>query len=106
MKTAFSLTKTELPFTPEKIDEMTADEIAEQIRIEKKRLALKKFDQSKHKDIEAENKKFRELEYWFASATDRLNAIKPEVFKPTKTPKNDNVVRECLQYQIFMQESA
>lgn len=93
LKTAFSLTKTDLPFTPEKIDEMDSDEIAEQIRIEKKRLALKKFDQSKHKDIEAENKKFRELEYWFKLATDRLNTIQPEVFQATKLPKNDNVVR-------------
>lgn len=93
LKTSFCMTKTDLPFTPEKIDEMTADEIAEQTRIEKKRFATKKFEQGKFKDIEAENKKFRELEYWFKLAADRLSAIEPQVFKPTKTPKNDNIVR-------------
>jgi predicted MPP superfamily phosphohydrolase len=82
-----------LPFTPEKIDAMTADEIAEQTRIEKKRFATKKFEQGKFKDIEAENKKFRELEYWFKLAAEKINEVQPEVFKPNKTPKNDNIVR-------------
>lgn len=93
LKSSFSLTKSDLPFTPEKIDAMTADEIAEQTRIEKKRFATKKFEQGKFKDIEAENKKFRELEYWFKLAAEKINAVQPEVFKPNKTPKNDNIVR-------------
>jgi hypothetical protein len=93
LKSSFSLTKSDLPFTPEKIDAMTADEIAEQTRIEKKRFATKKFEQGKFKDIEAENKKFRELEYWFKLAADRLSAIQPQVFKPMKKTINDNIVR-------------
>ena len=93
LKSAWNITKDSIPLLPETIDSMNADEIAETIRIEKKRHALQKFDQSKHKDIEAENKKFRELEYWFKLAADRLSAIQPQVFKTTKAPKNDNVVR-------------
>lgn len=93
IKDAFKITKDSIPLLPETIDGMTADEIAETIRIEKKRHATKKFEQGKFKDIEAENKKFRELEYWFKLATDRLNTIRPEIFEPTKLPKNDNIVR-------------
>ena len=93
IRSAFSITKDSIPLLPETIDAMTADEIAETIRIEKKRFATSKFEQGKSKDIEAENKKFRELEYWFKLAADRLSAIEPQVFKPTKKPIDDNIAR-------------
>lgn len=80
LKTAFSLTKSDLPFTPEKIDEMTADEIAEQIRIEKKRLALKKFHDAKYQDIEKDNKAFHQLNYYFNLALDKIQAIDARPF--------------------------
>ena len=80
LKTAFSLTKSDLPFTPEKIDEMTADEIAEQIRIEKKRLALKKFQSAKYQDIEKDNKAFHQLNYYFNLALDKIQAIDARPF--------------------------
>jgi hypothetical protein len=80
LKTAFSLTKTELPFTPEKIDAMTADDIAEQMRIEKKRLALNKFHSAKYQDIEKDNKAFHQLNYYFNLALEKIPAIDPKPF--------------------------
>ena len=80
LKTAFSLTKSDLPFTPEKIDTMSADEIAEQIRIEKKRLALKKFHSAKYQDIEKDNKAFHQLNYYFNLAIEKIQAITPKPF--------------------------
>ena len=80
LKTAFSLTKSDLPFTPEKIDTMSADEIAEQIRIEKKRLALKKFHDAKYQDIEKDNKAFHQLNYYFNLALDKIQAIDARPF--------------------------
>mgnify|MGYP001108980008 CR=1 FL=1 len=80
LKTAFSMTKSDLPFTPEKIDEMSADEIAEQIRIEKKRLAMKKFHDAKYQDIEKDNKAFHQLNYYFNLALDKIQAIDARPF--------------------------
>lgn len=81
LKTAFSLTKTELPFTPEKIDSMSADDIAEQMRIEKKRLALNKFHSAKYQDIEKDNKAFHQLNYYFNLALEKITAIDPKPFE-------------------------
>ena len=80
LKTAFSLTKSDLPFPPEKIDEMTSDEIAEQMRIEKKRLALNKFHSAKYQDIEKDNKAFHQLNYYFNLALEKIPAIDPKPF--------------------------
>jgi len=95
LKSSFSITKTEIPITPERIDTMTADDIAEELRIEKKRLALQKFQQGKFKDLESENKKFNELDYWYKMAVDRINKIQPKVFKPTIPSmfKDDDIER-------------
>lgn len=80
LKSAFSLTKSDIPFTPEKIDAMTADDIAEQMRIEKKRLALNKFHSAKYQDIEKDNKAFHQLNYYFNLALEKIPAIDPKPF--------------------------
>ena len=96
LKTAFSLTKTDLPFTPEKIDEMSADEIAEQIRIEKKRLALKKFAKNKHADIESEVKRLHKAEFWADEFAKKINAIDPKPYDVKATKENDDVERMLI----------
>jgi hypothetical protein len=93
LKTAFSIVKNDLPILPERLDELTPDEISEELRIEKKRLAVKKFEQGKIKDIEATNKKYRELEYWLKLVSDRINKIEPDVYAPQATARHDGIER-------------
>lgn len=93
IKTALDITKDSIPLLPETIDELDSDEIAETIRIEKKRLALQKFSQGKSVDLEKENKKFQELSYWFNLLSDKLDKIEPEIFKPVKAVEFDGIER-------------
>lgn len=80
IKTSFDITKDSIPLLPETIDAMTADEIAETIRIEKKRTALNKFHSAKYQDIEKDNKAFHQLNYYFNLALDKISDIDPKPF--------------------------
>lgn len=93
LKTAFSLTKTDLPILPERLDKLSPDEIAEELRIEKKRLAVQKFEKGKAEDIESENKKFRQLEYWYKLIADKINKVNPTIFEPRREITNDGIKR-------------
>ena len=94
LKTAFGITKTDpIPFTPEKIDSMTVDEIAEEIRITKKQFALAKFESEKFKDIEKEVKHMNRTKFWFDEVLKQLTPldIKP-INQKIELPKwNDGV---------------
>lgn len=94
IKTAFSITKDSLPFTPEQIDHLTSDEIAEKTRIEKKRHALQKYQDSKYQDIKREVDKFNKSDYWYKELASQINAIDPS---PYPNPRNHkNLTREPL----------
>ena len=80
LKSAFLITKDSIPLLPETIDSMNADEIAETIRIEKKRTALNKFHSAKYQDIEKDNKAFHQLNYYFNLALDKIQSIDPKPF--------------------------
>lgn len=80
IKSAFQITKDSIPLLPETIDDMSADEIAETIRIEKKRTALNKFHSAKYQDIEKDNKAFHQLNYYFNLALDKIQSIDPKPF--------------------------
>jgi hypothetical protein len=80
IKTAWNITKDSIPLLPETIDSMNADEIAETIRIEKKRTALNKFHSAKYQDIEKDNKAFHQLNYYFNLALEKIPAIDPKPF--------------------------
>jgi hypothetical protein len=80
IKSAFQITKDSIPLLPETIDGMSADEIAETIRIEKKRTALNKFHSAKYQDIEKDNKVFHQLNYYFNLALEKIAAIDPKPF--------------------------
>ncbi|MDD3002078.1 MAG: hypothetical protein PHF29_10025, partial [Candidatus Riflebacteria bacterium] len=80
IKTAFLITKDSIPLLPETIDSMNADEIAETIRIEKKRTALNKFHSAKYQDIEKDNKTFHQLNYYFNLALEKIQTIDPKPF--------------------------
>lgn len=80
IKSAFQITKDSIPLLPETIDSMDADEIAETIRIEKKRAALNKFHSAKYQDIEKDNKAFHQLNYYFNLALEKIPAIDPKPF--------------------------
>jgi hypothetical protein len=80
IKSAFQITKDSIPLLPETIDSMSSDEIAETIRIEKKRNALSKFHAAKYQDIEKDNKAFHQLNYYFNLALEKIPAINPKPF--------------------------
>ncbi len=93
IKTAFSITKDSLPFTPEQIDLLTPEEISERVRIEKKRYALKKYQDSKYKDIKREVDKFNKSDYWYKEFANRINAINPSVYPVTKLNIDNEIER-------------
>lgn len=80
IKSAFQITKDSIPLLPETIDSMNADEIAETIRIEKKRTALTKFHSAKYQDIEKDNKAFNQLNYYFNLALEKIAQLDPKPF--------------------------
>jgi len=86
IKTAFSITHDSIPFLPETIDTLSADEIAEKMRIAKKRYALQKLHSTKFADIESEVKRLHKAEFWADEFANKINAIdpKPYTIKPIK----------------------
>lgn len=96
VKTAFSITKDSVPFAPERIDELSSDELAEEIRITKKRFALQKLHANKYADIESEIKKFNKKSYWFNLAMERLSKIEPKPFEIEVKRKRSNQKHLCL----------
>lgn len=75
LKTAFKITKDAQPFTPYEIDNMTADDMAEIMRIEKKRFAHLKFRDQKSKDIEKEVNRHNKADYFTNEICKRVNAL-------------------------------
>lgn len=73
LKTAFKITKDTPPFTPYEIDQLSSDEMAEIMRIEKKRYALEKFEANKHKDIEKEIERYNKSDFWLQRVAELVN---------------------------------
>lgn len=80
IKSAFEFTKDSIPLLPETIDGLSTDEIAEKIRIAKKKYAIQKIHDNKLRDIERDNKAFQNRNYLFGIAADRINAIDSSPF--------------------------
>ena len=93
LKTAFSIVKTSLPFAPHRIDEMTADEMAEQVRIAKKRYALQKYEKNKHSDIENEVKRLQKADYWKDEFAAKITAIDPRPYPATPITTESDIER-------------
>jgi hypothetical protein len=89
IKTAFHITKDAPPFTPYEIDRLTADEMAELIRIEKKRYSLAKFEQNKHKDIEKEIKRYNQTDFFVTRLAELFNAKEPVQFEYKEINTNE-----------------
>lgn len=96
LKSAFDITKESIPLLPETIDRMSSDEIAETIRIEKKRHALQKFEKNKHADIEKEVSKLHKADYWYQEALSALKQLNPKPFNMVKNHKNEEEKHVCL----------
>ena len=86
IKTAFEITHDSIPFLPETIDALTTDELAERMRIAKKRYALQKLHSTKFADIETEVKRLHKAEFWADEFASKINAIDPKPYeiKPIK----------------------
>ena len=82
VKTAFNITKTDMPFTPYEIDNLTAEEMSEIVRIEKKRYAHMLFENSKQRDVEREIKRHNKVDYFTNQICKRVNALKFPPFTP------------------------
>lgn len=93
IKTAFGITKDSLPFTPEQIDNLTPDEIAEKVRTEKKKYALQKYQDSKYKDIKKEVDKFNRSDYWYSEFIDKINKIEPVLYPAVKLDIDNEIER-------------
>jgi len=76
---AFSITHDDVPYIEEDIDIMSADEMAENTRIEKKRAYYKKLDRKKFEDIEKEIKKYMDKNYLYDKIIEKINPIEPKI---------------------------
>lgn len=92
IKTSFHITKDSPPFTPYEIDSMTAEEMAELIRIEKKRYSLAKFEQNKHSDIVKEIKRYNEADYFINRIIQGLNDRRQNDFKIVPFNKESELI--------------
>lgn len=80
IKTAFDITHDSIPLLNEDVDSKTTEEIADAIRIKKKRYALKQFESQKYKDQSKELDKFNKNDYWYKTLVERLDKIDPTPF--------------------------
>lgn len=86
IKTAFSITKDSQPFTPEQVDSLSAEELAEKMRTKKLRYSLQKYEANKYADIERRVKQMDKANYWYSELCKRVNKIAPKAYtlrKPT-----------------------
>lgn len=72
----FKIIKNSIPFIQEDIDTMSTDEMAEIVRMEKKRGFKRKLSNNKHIDQEKELKKLHTKQYYFDRFTDAVKGIK------------------------------
>lgn len=96
LKSAWNITKDSIPLLPETIDSMNADEIAETIRIEKKRHALQKYSHNKHADIEKEVSKLHKADYWYQEALSALKQLDPKPFQVVCRSENVDQRHVCM----------
>lgn len=92
IKTAFSITKSSLPFTPEQLDKYTADEIAEKHRIKKKQYSLKKYEVEKYKDIENRVKQMDKTHFWYRELCGLVNKIEPKPYRLDPKKQNEETL--------------
>ena len=68
IKTAFGITKDSQPFTPEQVDSLSVEELAEKMRIKKLRYSLQRYETNKYADIETRVKQMDKAHFWILSA--------------------------------------
>lgn len=81
IKTAFNIVKTGQPFTPYEIDNLEPEQMAEIMRIEKKRLAKAKFEAEKYRDIEKEIKRHHKADYWIDRFAEKINSRENTIYE-------------------------
>ncbi|MDD4804298.1 MAG: hypothetical protein PHN69_03915 [Candidatus Pacebacteria bacterium] len=91
IKTAFSITKDSMPFTPEQIDSHTAEELAEKMRTKKLQYALQRYEVNKYADIERRVKEMDQAQYWHTELCKRVNKITPKVYT-LRQPKKEKTI--------------
>ena len=92
IKTAFGITKDSPPFTPYDLDSMDAEQLAEKIRIEKKRYSLSKFENHKHDDIEKEIKRYNKADFWLERFSEKINNRADTIYTHNLTNVQDEYV--------------
>ncbi len=92
IKTAFSITKDSMPFTPDQIDRHTPEELAEKIRIKKLQYALQRYDTNKYADIERRVKEMDKANYWYSELCKRVNKITPKTYKIRPPKKEETII--------------
>lgn len=97
IKTAFDITKTSMPFTPEQINEYSPEELAEKYRLKKLQYALKKFEQNKNKDIEKRIKEMDNAAFWYQEIAKQVNQVDP---KPYQILKRTYAIEELYKANI------
>jgi len=85
LKTAFHITKSDLPFTPFEINMYDTDELGDIMQIEKKRYALIKFEEKSKKDIEREITRHHKVDYLLKQIFKNVNKMDKSDF--TVLPK-------------------
>lgn len=91
IKTAFSITKDSQPFTPEQVDSLSVEELAEKMRTKKLRYSLQRYETNKYEDIEKRVKQMDKASYWYKEICKNINKIKPKPYKLRK-PKEEETI--------------
>lgn len=96
IKSAFHITRDSIPLLPETIDKLSADEIAELMRIAKKSYALQKLHSTKFADIESEVKRLHKAEFWADEFAKKINAIDPKPYEIKAIKESDDIERMLI----------
>lgn len=84
IKNAFSLVKTDVPFIDKDIDVMTAEDMADQSRRDKKLAYYQNLEKLKYQDMERELKKLTKKDYIVDKALEMFKGVSLEQFTPVK----------------------
>ena len=91
IKTAFSITKDSQPFTPEQVNALEPEEIAERIRIKKLRYSLQIYEANKYADIETRVKQMDKAHFWYSELCRSVNKITPKPYKLAKRDEGETI---------------
>lgn len=86
---AFDIVKDSQPITPNQLEKLNADQIAEYVRINKLRYVQEKLNASKHNDQERRVKQMDNVLFWQNEIIEKVNKLEFKPYDKIKIKKNN-----------------